>query len=254
MASYKPVEAILRGLEVLATVGRLGACRAAEIQAATGISGPTVIRILETLMDAGYVRQDAPRGRYLLTARVTSLAAGYNASADLFLRAGPRLAELQALISWPSDVAVRSGAEMITVATTPASGRLSFNQPAGYRTSMLHSSLGLAFLAHASEGERAGIISSLFPQGAAVAEAAKLQRKLEAVRRLGYATMDRGLADAARNDSLQTLGVPILSNGTATAALNVIFLRKAVSLRTAIKEFLPALEHTADALGRDGRT
>jgi len=253
VTSYKPVEAVMRGLDLLEALARLGACRTRDLQEATGLSGATVVRLMETLISAGYVYQDEPRGRYILSAKVRSLAAGYNASTDLAMRSVPALAALQAVIGWPSDVAVQLGTEMITIATTPASGRLSFNQPAGFRASMLDSSLGLAFLAFTPEAERETLVSSLTKQPshpeALSADPGRLQRKLKAVRRLGYATINRSTSRALHRDELQTLGVPILVDGIAIAALNVIFLRRAVPLKTALREFLPSLRQTAAKLG-----
>ena len=253
MTSYKPVEAILRGLDLLEALSRLGACRTKDLQAATGLTGSTIVRMMETLIAAGYAYQDEPRGRYVLTAKVTSLAAGYSASSDLGIRAAPALAQLQSVIGWPSDIAVRHATEMITIATTPAAGRLSFNQPAGFRASMLGSSLGLAFLAFAPDVVRETLVASFIeqrpPPDELAADPAKLARKLNAVRRLGYATMSRSASRSIHRDELQTLGVPILVNGAAVAALNVIFLRNSVSLKTAVRVFLPPLRRTAAALG-----
>ena len=50
------VRALVRGLDILRHVNRVGACRAREIAIATGIPRSTVYRLLETLEEQGYVR------------------------------------------------------------------------------------------------------------------------------------------------------------------------------------------------------
>lgn len=243
MQSYRPVEATLRGLDVLQAIGRLGSGRTKDIQEATGLSGGTVVRMLETLVHAGYVYQVEPRGPYALTAKVVALAAGHRAASELAHRAAAPLALLQRQVGWPSDVAIREGDAMITIATSPAAGRLSFNQPAGFRASLLGTSLGLAYIAHAPEAERVAAIAQDPP---------RLTRKFAAIRRYGYATIDRGVARTEHQDMLQTIGVPLVAGDRAVGSMNLIFLRQAVPLRTAVRQFLPPLREAARAIMRDG--
>ncbi|MFC7610886.1 helix-turn-helix domain-containing protein [Teichococcus aestuarii] len=62
MPSYEPVTAVLRGLEVLRAVNHLRSATVREIHEATGLNQPTVVRMLETLIHAGFVaRQPASR-------------------------------------------------------------------------------------------------------------------------------------------------------------------------------------------------
>lgn len=248
MASYTPVEATLRGLAVLEAVSRLGSCSVNDIHAETRINRPTVVRMLETLIHAGYVRRQ-PSARYALTAKSLGLSAGYRPGAEIARHAPSVLAALQRNIRWPSDVAICDGADMVTVATSPPSSRLYLNQPAGYRANILSTSLGRAYIAFAPEAERTRLLRMLAsspdqwndlardPAGAA--------RVFANIRRRGYATIDRRAAQTYSNGALQTLGVPILLNGVAIASMNAIFLREAVDIRGAIKKFLPALQRAA---------
>ena len=45
---------MLRGLGLLEALSRRGACRTRDLQAATGLTGPTIVRMMETLIAAGY--------------------------------------------------------------------------------------------------------------------------------------------------------------------------------------------------------
>lgn len=252
MTSYKPVEATLRGLEVLQTVSRLESCTVKDIHAATGLNRATIVRMLETLMFAGYVYQEEQRGRYGLTAKVLRFSAGYRPATELAHRAGPILAQLQEAVGWPADVAIYDGLEMVTVATSPMSGRISLNQPAGYRANLFGTSLGLAYMAFASERERAIAIQALAANPAPWNDLARdpeqAAKTFARIRRRGYATIDRRASMASYHGTLQTIGVPVCVDGAAIASMNVIFLREAVSIRTAIQKFLPPLKAAADKL------
>jgi IclR family mhp operon transcriptional activator len=252
MPSYEPVEATLRGLQVLQTVSRLQSCSVNDIHAATGLNRATVVRMLETLVHAGYVRHLAERGRYALTAKTLSLSAGYQAGKDMAERAAPVLASLQAAVGWPCDVAICDGVEMVTVATSPVSGRLAFNQPAGVRASLLGTSLGLAYLAFAPAREQAialqALASSPEPWHDMARDPAIAAKVLPAIRRRGFATIDPRMSAGHLGGALQTLGVPVLVDGKPIAAMNIIFLRAAVPMRTAIRIFVPPLIDAAARL------
>jgi IclR family mhp operon transcriptional activator len=250
--SYKPVEATLRSFQVLEAVSRLGAARPRDIEQETGLSGPTVIRILGTLIVAGYVYQHEPRGRYAVTARVVALAAGHRASAELAAHAAPVLLDLQRTLGWPSDLAIREGDEMVNL-PTPATGRLSYNPPAGFRSRLLGTSLGLALLAHLPEAEIAAVVGrlprSLDIEHDAPWTPADLLRKLDAVRRHGYSARPSGAPASMLPTNLQALAVPVLVSGYAVAALNVIFLRSAVSRARTIRQVVPRLQQAAAEIG-----
>ena len=70
MGSYKPVNAVIRGMEVLAAVNKLkGKATVGEIHRETAIDKATIVRMLETLMHAGYVYRDDDRTMYEVTGK-----------------------------------------------------------------------------------------------------------------------------------------------------------------------------------------
>jgi len=249
MTSYKPVEAALRVLQVLQTLSRLGSAGVTEIHAATGINRPTVVRMLETLMYAGYVYRQEERGRYGLTAKALALSVGYQPAVELRHHAAPILAELQELIGWPSDVAICDGVQMVTVATSPPSGRISINEPAGYRAEIFRTSLGLAYIAFAADRERELIVRALAAHPGTWNDVARnpavANRVLSKVRRRGYAV---AITRASSYGALMTIGVPILVGARAIAAMNVIHISDSLNMRAAVRRFLPPLREAAARL------
>ena len=63
MTSYRPVNAVLRGLDVLLATNRLkGRATVGEIHRHTGLDKATIVRMLETLAHAGLtVRNEETR-------------------------------------------------------------------------------------------------------------------------------------------------------------------------------------------------
>lgn len=76
MRSYRPVNAALRVLDVLQAVNRLEAANVSRIARMTGLSSATVVRMLETLVEGGFVVRSPERPVYFPTDRTLALSAG----------------------------------------------------------------------------------------------------------------------------------------------------------------------------------
>lgn len=101
MGSYTPVTAVLRGLEVLATVNRLGEASVGQIHREIGLNLPTVVRMLETLQYAGYVREHPERAVYMATSRTLTRSHGAELQRELAAVTLPILTQLPAEVGWP---------------------------------------------------------------------------------------------------------------------------------------------------------
>lgn len=76
MRSYRPVNAALRVLDVLHAVNHLEAANVSRIARMTGLSSATVVRMLETLVEGGFVIRSTERPVYFPTERTLTLSAG----------------------------------------------------------------------------------------------------------------------------------------------------------------------------------
>ena len=73
----QPIAVLEKAFLVLETVDKLGrTATLKELTEATGLPKPTLYRILQTLVDLGYVDQDSARSRYGLSLRLRQLARG----------------------------------------------------------------------------------------------------------------------------------------------------------------------------------
>ncbi|MBY6092341.1 IclR family transcriptional regulator C-terminal domain-containing protein [Maritimibacter alkaliphilus] len=252
MASYNPVAAVLRGLDVLQAVNAHDPADLKTIHAATGHDKATIIRMLETLIHAGYVVQDPESGTYLVTGRTLQLSAGYDRSRQFELLLAPALKAFRTEVGWPSDFATLDGTEMIVVETSRDTGPMSFNRRRGFRAPVLRTSIGRAYLAFCPEAEREELIEALRQRaeagGPAVPTDAEIGALLEQVRAAGYATMDEGYSSDEYNGSFWAVAVPVMAGDRIWGALNLMMLKQATTPERVREELLPKLKAAADGL------
>src|SRR4051794_24902112 len=106
MTSFEPVRAVLRGLEVLRVLNEGGPMTATAISNGTDLPQPTIIRILETLMAAGYVYKTEEANIYGVTARTLSLSSGFDANSRIVQLSQHLIEDLRTEIGWPTNLAV----------------------------------------------------------------------------------------------------------------------------------------------------
>lgn len=250
MPSYKPVTAVLRGVEVLRVVNRLCPTTVKAIHYETGFDKATIVRMLETLIHSGYVAQDPDTGTYSVTGRVLQLSVGYSTHDRVATLCTPILARLRRAIGWPSDFAIRDSESMIVVQTSRTQGPLLFNRRPGYRAPMLTTSIGRAYLAACAEAERAEILA-LIESGDSTGRTRVprgLDRQLEEVRAAGYAIMDDTYSRSEYGGTIWAAAVPVQDGAQVHGALNIMLLRDAVDEATVRERYLPRLKESAAEL------
>jgi IclR family mhp operon transcriptional activator len=254
MASFEPVTAVLRAFDVLLTVNRLKEASVGDIFRETGLNRPTIVRMLETLMHAGFVSRHPTQSVYLPTGRTLDLSSGYQKHEEMAMVAAPILVQLHKELQWPSDAAVFDRDAMVVARTSRGEGVLHFNRRPGYRAPLLGTSLGMAFLAFCNEETRraaiAALSSSTDPWNAIVRQPDKLKRLLATVRRNGYATMNTAYSDASYNGVASAVGLPILMNGLAVGSLNLMYLRSSIDEAGVIARFVQPLQKGAAAIAQ----
>jgi len=251
MPSYSPVSSVLRGLEVLRQVSLAGTASVKDLHEATGIDKATVVRMLETLIHAGYVRADEGAGGYRATGRTLELSSGYDLAAAAAELAAPVLARFRAEVGWPSDLALRDGEAMILAGTSRGSGPLAFRRRPGFRAPMLETSIGRAYLAWCPEEERASLLEALTRGGPGSESGAEtppdpaaVAALIETTRARGFAVMAESYSRAAYGGTVWAMAVPV-EGARLYGALNMMMLHSAVSLEQAQESYLPGLRAAA---------
>ena len=188
--------ALRRGLLVLealagATEPALGP---SAIGRDVGLDKATVIRLLRTLVDAGYVTQDAATRRYRLTGRILALAHAANARLDLRSVARPHLTALRDALGETVHLGVMEDLRVVYVDKLEATNSIQLVSAVG-QTMPLHSTaLGKAMLAALPDEEREGKYArlELAPRTErTIRDLAVLREEIRQTRLRGYATDDR---------------------------------------------------------------
>ncbi len=256
MQSYKPVNALLRGLDVLATVNkRGGAASVGEIHQQTGIDKATIVRMLETLIHAGFIVRDAEKRIYEVTGKTLLLASGYDRHRTVARLVAPIMMQFRAEIGWPSDAAIFDQDAMLIIETSRETGPLHVNRHPGYRAPILATSIGRAYLAFCSNDLRDAVMTKEALDVASwndIARNSHLAGKIfDGIRRKGYATMDAEYSRLEYDNKISSIGVPIIANGKVQASINVIYLKNALTAKKAAETLLLPLQKTAQLMANE---
>ncbi|MDP9012849.1 MAG: helix-turn-helix domain-containing protein [Pseudomonadota bacterium] len=247
MDSTRPIRALMRGLDALSVLNLRDGATVSEVAHEIRLPRTTVYRILETLCDAGFVFRDAADDRYRLTILVRGLSNGFDDESWVTQIAKPLIHELCRDLVWPVSVATLSGTSMMVREATDRESPLAVERcSAGFRTPLLGSAAGRAYLAFCPPSQRESLIDVLARSNKeedkpAHGERAELQRMLADIQAQGYATATR----TRRLVDEVNVSVPVTSNGGVLAVLTVRFLPSAISLKAGLERFLPKLRQCA---------
>ena len=250
MTSYAPVTAFVRGLEILRALNRLGGkANIGRVHAATNIPKPTIVRLFETLIHAGYVWRDEVDRTYVLTAKTMSLSEGFRAYDDFLAHCRPIHDRARERLVWPSDMAILDRNEMAIIDTSREPESLWFNRTVGSRVPILVTALGRAFLAFMPNDEQEKVLEELkssrhrFDQIAR--DQARVRALLDEARDRGFATSNQEFMDQTR-----AIAYPIRAQGKVVASTNVIVIAEAMSLNDVIQRYGPILKEFTQEMER----
>lgn len=220
-ASYEPLKTVQKTMQVLEELNRHPTRRVQELCQTSGIPAPTMVRILETLCDMGYVRKLSRRTGYCLTPKIAALTAGYHGLPRVFdaiRKASDLLTEQN---KWPSSVCTFDvNAMVVRYSTIPSSPLSHKHSTLNRRLDMLTRAHGRAWLAHVEEEERHRIwevlIHSGLHDGPAAALEAGMEPILDSCRRTGIARRD-----STTEPDTTTFAVPVFVGRKLVATLGM---------------------------------
>lgn len=251
MSKYPNVRGLSRGLWVLRAMNAMERGRAtpAQLSEATGLHRTTVRRLLETLLEDGFVRRSTSDDTFRLALAVRSLSEGFTDDERVATVAPPIMGQLMQRVVWPSDLTTPDGDAMIIRETTHRFSPLSFHRAmVGRRLPMLFTAAGRAYFGMCPDTEREDMLD-LLRTGAG----GELQQRFASddafIRNLVRQTRDNGFGsnhgDWQDQRKIGAVAVAIPSEGRVLASLNVIYLDQAVSPAEAVRRFVPPLHDAA---------
>lgn len=229
----------------------------AELHRQSGIPKASLLRILKTLQEHGWVEKGAMDGMY-----TRAPAAGQAGEAPAWrehltsLAAQP-WAALQSAVSWPIDLTVRDGLTMLVLDTHRPLVGLSINyRVTGFRPHMLASAAGRCYLSFCPQDERASLLAALARSPSEVDQASRhkiaLHRLLEQVRQRGYAVRDphHAGADSRMMQRFNAMAVPVMCGDRIVACISCAWLTSVVDERQMVQAHLSDLQDAARAIAQ----
>jgi IclR family acetate operon transcriptional repressor len=202
------VQSIDRALDILeALASRRSATAISELAHIVDLHVSTVHRLLSTLSDRGYVRQDPETSRYHLGARIFSLANAADLHLDLRIVVHPYLERMMRSAGETANLVTATDDEVIYLDQVESLHLVKMFTAPGMRAPLYCTGTGKAILAFRPSERLESFLSAApfkrFTQQT-ITTRAGLETELETIRKNGYA-----LDNEEREDGVRCLAVPI---------------------------------------------
>lgn len=214
-----PARTLARGLALLEIVAASpGGAGVTEVAAACGLDKGTASRLLASLRDLGYLRQNASDQRYFLTGRVMRLARGFSDQLELRELARPFLVELRDQTTETVHIGVRESNHVVIVDYYEPNHDLRIAPSVGRSLPLHVTAMGRAVLAALPAYERAQTLQKLLTENEnpdLVMDIGRIEVELEQAVTRGWAVVDRG-------DHVSRVGAAVLAaSGEPVAGISV---------------------------------
>ncbi|WP_189913746.1 IclR family transcriptional regulator [Kitasatospora xanthocidica] len=239
------VERAFQLLEALADSG--GVATLSELSTTSGLPMPTIHRLVRTLVQQGYVRQDTAR-RYTLGPRLIRL--GETAGRLLGSWARPYLAELMEATGETANLAVLEGGEVVYVGQVQSRRSMRMFTEVGRRVQPHCTGVGKALLAQLPEEEARAVLGPN-PLAAhteyTVTDPQELMRQLAEARERGYVVDDQEQEIGVRCIALAVPGAP---TPTALSVSGPEARIRALEEQAGAASLVPVMQQIATRLGQ----
>jgi IclR family pca regulon transcriptional regulator len=245
------VEALGRGLAVLdCFIEQPGPHSLIELSRLVGLGMPTTLRLIRTLEEAGYVRQDPDTRRYKLSWKMLQLQDITSSILDYADVARSHLEDLAATLGEDTGMAVLDGFEVRHAMRVSASRIISANVRPGSLYPPHATAMGKVLLA----GQDPAVVRELAVHrpferytSTTVTSLDELLHQLRLVARQGYAA-----SNEEWEPGLRSIAAPVHArDARVVAAVCVVVVRQAITMRTMERDFLPPLVKTAEAISAE---
>jgi IclR family mhp operon transcriptional activator len=249
------IQGLRRGLQVLRILQANGTSSLHDLHLATRISKPSLLRILNTLAEAGAVTRRLADGRFRAGAGLLRMDRRGDRHDRIAEAAGPVLDELCRKISWPSDVLVPAGAHLEIRETSRTHSPFRIHIPTvGQSVGWLLTGVGRAYLAFCPDKERERILQRLrkskMQDDRLVHDPQRLSKILAGTRARGYGIRDEhffggGYGAPPLHDGLAALAVPLMGAHRVYGVMNILWIKTAFTVEQFAQQHLGELREAA---------
>lgn len=233
------VKSLSRGLTVLSAVNQYRPATVKQLVHRTGLPKPTLIRLLQSLVAEGYVKNAADSAGYQVGAGARRLSSGLEHSRYTEI-ALPHLKSLSENIKFPGYLHLRDGKNMWLETSARLTAPIQLPIFGLDRAPMLESAVGNAYLAALPEFESNLLIAELSKDGDSTernTNYAKAVNAIELARTRGYSRFQHSeiLKD------LEALAMPVSENGQVIGAVSVVVLSDIISESLVRDRLIPGM-------------
>jgi IclR family mhp operon transcriptional activator len=241
-----PVESVRRAIHLLHELNRQRVSSVRHLHQATGLPKPTIVRLLDTLIDLGYVVNDRRQGGYQVTSLVRSLSAGFHGDPLVVEAARPWAIAFTRKFHWPVAVAILDrDAVAVRFSTIPDSPVSPFHATINMRLALMSRALGRAYIAFCPANERNLLLDMLSasddPEAAVARDRDASLTLLAMIRRAGFA--ERSATVEPKSSS--TIAVPVMMGRKVLATVGMTYFTSAMPKAEAIARYVPPLKEMA---------
>jgi IclR family pca regulon transcriptional regulator len=243
------VEALARGLEVIRSFDRIHVKQTiSQISERTLLARPTVLRLLLTLEELGYVRNQD--NLYSLTPKVVDLGMAYVSALGLYGAAKPHMENLSKEVDQTISIAELDGSDIVYTGRVEVPKIVSVGVTVGARLPSASTALGRVLLAAVPDSELHVVLSTpslsmYMPRTRFTAE--QIRPRLQTVREQGWAESDEDL-----QYGVQAIAAPIRGeDGRVVAAVGLGTHTSEIEKGLVRERYLPLLLATARNIESD---
>lgn len=241
------VRAVARALKLLEALNVHGTTSIESLQQATDLPKTTVIRLLQSLRQSGYIRYVSRRSGYTLTPRVLRLSAGFSYSEVAVALSLKRLDDFTKRYKWPIGIATFNRGALRLQYGTYDKSPIATNVPRLDRSlPWLTTAHGQAYLAFCPPDIQTFIIQSMKARSRSRVDERQVSKLIQSVRSKGFS-----LRPATPSDRAMGFAVPVLYQDGVAATIGMRFFRSSISSEEAVRLYLKPLKSIATAISGD---
>jgi IclR family mhp operon transcriptional activator len=234
------LSSLKRGLTALALLNVRESLTASQLAAELGLARTTARRVLDTLVEEGYVEKLEDRV-YRITPMVNLLSGGFSDESWMTRVAEPILMRKTLELGWPLALATPAGESMMCRVSTDRLTPLAVDHfSVGFKVPILHGTSGHVMLAYMAPRHRAELLRALqnsTDQRQALArDEARLRATLDQIRAQGYSNI------VYREYPEASVGVPVFIEGKVHAVLLLTYAKTALRPAQIRTEYVPMLQ------------
>jgi DNA-binding IclR family transcriptional regulator len=201
------VQSVDRTLDVLESLAtRRGATGISELSQLVGLHVSTVHRLLATLVDRGYVRQDPDSSRYHLGSRIFTLASAADLHLDLRLVARPYLERMMRTSGETANLVTASESEVVYLDQVASMHLVKMFTAPGMRAPLHCTGTGKVMLAFRGPDFAEPVLESAMQRftSRTIVSRAALETELATILKQGYSVDNEEMEEGVR-----CLAVPV---------------------------------------------